>query len=97
MDEPTTLTDPEIEHLFSLLRTLKAQGVGMIFISHKLREAVTLCDRYAVLRDGHLVAEGDIADVTTADLSRFMVGHTLLEVNRAKPLPWAMQCWQRRG
>ncbi|MGI6689639.1 MAG: sugar ABC transporter ATP-binding protein [Christensenellales bacterium] len=85
MDEPTTtLTDPEIAHLFSLLRTLKAQGVGMIFISHKLREAVTLCDRYAVLRDGHLVAEGDIADVTTADLSRFMVGHTLLEVNRSE-------------
>ena len=94
MDEPTTtLTDPEIEHLFSMLRTLKAQGVGMIYIA-KLREAVTLCDRCIPCARRPSGGGGDIADVTTADLSRFMVGHTLLEVNRAKPLPWR---WSATG
>ncbi len=79
MDEPTTtLTDPEVAHLFQLLATLAKQGVGIIFISHKLREAVTLCNRYAVLRDGYMVAHGDMQGVTTEDLSRYMVGHDLV-------------------
>lgn len=76
MDEPTTsLTDPEIEQVFSILRTLRQQGVGIVFISHKLREVMEICDRYTVLRDGDMVSEGMIKDVTTSDLARFMVGH----------------------
>ena len=56
MDEPTTsLTDPEIERVFDMLRTLKKQQVGVIFISHKLREVMEICDRYVVLRDGAAV------------------------------------------
>ena len=59
MDEPTTsLTDPEIERVFDMLRTLKAQQVGVVFISHKLREVMEICDRYTVLRDGVVVADG---------------------------------------
>lgn len=78
MDEPTSsLTDPEIERVFQMMRTLKEQGVGIVFISHKLREVLQICTRYSILRDGSMVAEGDVADVTTDDLARFMVGHDI--------------------
>lgn len=76
MDEPTTsLTEPEIERVFKMVRTLKERGVGIIFISHKLNEVMEICERYIVLRDGCLVAEGNVSDVTTDDLARFMVGY----------------------
>ncbi len=76
MDEPTTsLTDSEIERVFEMMTTLKNQGVGLIFISHKLKEVMHICDRYAVLRDGKLVSEGNVKDVTTKDLARYMVGY----------------------
>jgi ribose transport system ATP-binding protein len=61
MDEPTTsLTDPEIERVFDMLRMLKKQQVGVIFISHKLREVMEICDRYVVLRDGVAVSGGRV-------------------------------------
>ncbi|MGI6148553.1 MAG: sugar ABC transporter ATP-binding protein [Firmicutes bacterium] len=76
MDEPTTsLTEPEIRRVFQMMETLRDQGVGIIFISHKLNEVMDICERYMVLRDGELVAEGKVRDVTTDDLARFMVGH----------------------
>ncbi len=76
MDEPTTsLTDPEIERVFDMMRMLKSQGVGIVFISHKLKEVMEICDRYTVLRDGNMVASGPVCEVTTEDLARFMVGH----------------------
>jgi ribose transport system ATP-binding protein len=75
MDEPTTsLTDQEIERVFLMMRTLKDNNVGIIFISHKLNEVKEVCERYLVLRDGQLVQKGLIQDVTTDDLARFMVG-----------------------
>jgi len=83
MDEPTTsLTDQEIERVFSMMRTLKDHKVGIIFISHKLNEVMEICNRYLVLRDGNLVAEGEVHDVTTNDLARFMVGFDV----RTEPL-----------
>ena len=73
MDEPTTsLTDPEIEKVFAILRQLRQQKVGIVFISHKLREVMEICDTYTVLRDGVMVASGSVKDVTTSDLARFM-------------------------
>ena len=76
MDEPTTsLTDPEIEKVFAILRQLRQQKVGIVFISHKLREVMEICDTYTVLRDGVMVASGSVKDVITSDLARFMVGH----------------------
>ncbi|MBQ4074583.1 MAG: sugar ABC transporter ATP-binding protein [Clostridia bacterium] len=76
MDEPTTsLTDPEIERVFDMLRTLKTQNVGVIFISHKLREVMEICDTHVVLRDGVLVASGPVKDTTIAQIARNMVGH----------------------
>ena len=83
MDEPTSsLTDPEIERVFDMLRTLKKQNVGVVFISHKLREVMEICDTYAVLRDGVLVSSGQVKDTSIAGLSRDMVGHDV----RTKPL-----------
>ena len=76
MDEPTTsLTDPEIERVFDMLRTLKKQNVGVVFISHKLREVMEICDTYVVLRDGVPVAGGMVKDTTIPKISRDMVGH----------------------
>ncbi|MCI8386299.1 MAG: sugar ABC transporter ATP-binding protein [Acutalibacter sp.] len=76
MDEPTTsLTDPEIERVFDMMRTLRSQGVAMVFISHKLKEVMAVCTRYTVLRDGAMVAAGDVADTNVDQLARHMVGH----------------------
>ena len=76
MDEPTpSLTEPEIQRVFGMMRTLKEQGVGIIFISHKLNEVMEICDRYAVLRDGHMVAEGSVQDTDSRQLAAHMVGH----------------------
>jgi len=78
MDEPTSsLTEPEIERVFAMMRALKGQGVGIIFISHKLKEVMQVCDRFAILRDGKKVAEGAVSEVSTDDLARFMVGHDI--------------------
>ena len=55
MDEPTTsLTDPEIERVFDMMRMLQKQNVAIVFISHKLKEVMEVCNRYTVLRDGKL-------------------------------------------
>ena len=79
MDEPTTsLTDPEIQRVFAMMRTLKEHSVGIIFISHKLNEVMEICDTYTVLRDGNMVASGKTADTNTKQLAAHMVGH---EVN----------------
>jgi ribose transport system ATP-binding protein len=79
MDEPTTsLTDHEIEHLFTIMRTLKDQGVSIIFISHKLNEVLNVCDSYTVLRDGRVTGTGRVESVTEEDIVRLMVGRELL-------------------
>lgn len=80
MDEPTTsLTEPEIQRVFSLMRTLREHGVSIIFISHKLREVLEICDTYTVLRDGNVTGDGLTKDVTARDLARMMVGHEVKE------------------
>ena len=83
MDEPTTsLTEPEIKRVFAMMRTLREQGVGIIFISHKLNEVMEICDRFTVLRDGNMVAKGKVCDTDTRRLAAFMVGHEITaEVN----------------
>ena len=79
MDEPTTsLTEPEIKRVFAMMRTLKEQGVGIIFISHKLGEVMEICDRYTVLRDGNMVASGLVSETNPKQLAAHMVGR---EVN----------------
>jgi ribose transport system ATP-binding protein len=78
MDEPSaTLTPRELERLFTLTRTLKAQGVGFVFISHRLEEVFEIADRVTVLRDGELISTNEVANVTRASLIRDMVGREL--------------------
>ncbi len=63
MDEPSTaLSTHEIENLFDIMRSLKKEGVSFIYISHKMPELFEICDKYYVLRDGCLVAEGKFED-----------------------------------
>ena len=75
LDEPTTaLSNNEIEHLFSILRNLKAQGKSFIFISHKMPEIFAVADRYTVLRNGEYISSGYIKDTNPHAITSLMVG-----------------------
>lgn len=75
MDEPTSaLSSTEVEKLFRIARELKAHGLSIIFVTHRLEEVMQICDRYTVLRDGRLVGSGAIADITIDGIIRLMVG-----------------------
>jgi rhamnose transport system ATP-binding protein len=81
MDEPTaSLGDQEVENLFRVIRELKAQGVGIIYISHRLDELPQVADRVTALRDGALVGTRQQADVSRDELIRMMVGRELSAV-----------------
>ena len=78
MDEPTaSLTETEIEHLFKIIRTLKKNGIGIIYISHRLQEVKEIGDRVTVLRDGKFIGTKDVKDVEIADLVKMMVGRNI--------------------
>lgn len=78
LDEPTSsLSSRESAQLFTLLKELRAQGCGLIYISHRMEEIFSLCDRVTVLRDGQSVFTGAVKDVEPATLIRHMVGRTL--------------------
>ena len=81
MDEPTaSLTERETQQLFGVIERLRSGGAGIIYISHRLEEIVTVADRITVLRDGETVATVARADVGRADLIRLMVGRELASV-----------------
>ncbi len=81
MDEPTSsLSEKEIRELFAVVRELRQQGMGVVFISHKLSELFEISDRITVLRDGRLVGTRDISDVSTDDVIAMMVGRSLDEL-----------------
>lgn len=78
MDEPTaSLTDHETETLFAIMRTLKSQGVAIVYVSHRLEEVFRICDRVSILRDGRFVGERSIAETTFDEVVRLMVGREL--------------------
>ncbi len=78
LDEPTSsLTRRDIENLFAMLRRLRAQGLGIVYISHFLEEVRAISDRFTVLRDGSSVGEGKTADVSDEDIIRLMVGRNV--------------------
>ncbi|MBN2031189.1 sugar ABC transporter ATP-binding protein [bacterium] len=80
MDEPTsTLTDREIQDLFSMIRRLKKKGVSIIFISHRLEEAYDIGDRVTVLRDGRHIGTCDMDQIQKTDLIKMMVNRELKE------------------
>ncbi len=81
MDEPTSaLSERETETLFSLMRSLKEQGVTIIFISHRIEEVFAIADRVTVLRDGQLVGVAPISEVDMGQVVRMMVGRELGEM-----------------
>jgi inositol transport system ATP-binding protein len=78
MDEPTSaLSSTEVEKLFRIVRELKARGLSIIFVTHRLEEVMQICDRYTVLRDGRLVGSGSVADTTIDGIIRLMVGRQI--------------------
>jgi D-allose transport system ATP-binding protein len=78
MDEPTSsLTIDETNDLFKIIKILKSQGIGIIYISHKLKEIKEIGDRVTVLKDGRYVNTCDVADVQVGDLISMMVGREL--------------------
>lgn len=80
MDEPTTaLTNKEIEMLFTLMRKLKSEGVSMIYISHKMPELFSICDRYTVLRDGNFIESGNFKDIDERRATELLVGRKIID------------------
>jgi len=80
LDEPTAmLTQREISHLFEQIALLKARGVAIIYVSHRLEELKQIADTVAVLRDGLLVDVCPIGKVTEQDIVKLMVGHEVHE------------------
>ena len=78
MDEPsTTLTAEEMERLTAIIHALKAKGITIIYISHRLDEIFDLCDRVTVMRDGNVISTKDIADVTRPSMIAEMVGRSI--------------------
>lgn len=78
MDEPSAaLTTREVDRLYAVIRELKAQGIGIVYISHRLDEIFEVCDRVSVLRDGQNVGEKPVVDVTRKSLIEMMVGREL--------------------
>lgn len=78
LDEPTSsLTVPEVEKLFKMMRSLKEQGISIIYISHKMDEVFEICDEVSVLRDGSLVMTKNVRDTNMNELIAAMVGRSL--------------------
>jgi L-arabinose transport system ATP-binding protein len=86
LDEPTSsLSDSDSEDLFALIGQLKARGIGLIYVSHRMQEILRLADRVSVLRDGALVGTRPAAELDDATLVRMMVGRSLADVVKRKP------------
>jgi ABC-type sugar transport system ATPase subunit len=86
LDEPTAvIAGREVAVLFDLLRRLRESGVSVLFISHRLEEVFTICDRVTVLKDGRLVGTHDIAYVTRERLISMMVGRDLGDLFPPRP------------
>jgi len=82
MDEPTTaLNNHEIENLFTIMRSLKLQGVSFIYISHKMPELFEICDKYTVLRDGKFIETGLFADIDEHKATELLIGRTFVNAN----------------
>jgi ribose transport system ATP-binding protein len=81
MDEPSAvLGEGDLERLFQVVRALQAEGIGIVYISHRMREIFELADEVTVLKDGRYVATRAVAEVTMDDLVRLMIGRDLKDV-----------------
>jgi ribose transport system ATP-binding protein len=87
MDEPTAaLTSREIDQLFAVIDRLKARGVGIIYISHRLQEVPIIADRVSVLRDGQYIGTVEKSGIDMDQLIRLMVGRTLTRMFPHEPV-----------
>jgi ABC-type sugar transport system ATPase subunit len=78
LDEPTaSLTQQEVDALFAIIRKLKKNGVSVVYISHRLEEIFTLCDRVTVIRDGRYISTRDVAATNKDQLVADMVGRSM--------------------
>jgi monosaccharide-transporting ATPase len=83
MDEPTSsLEAREVETLFDVIRQLREEGVGVIYISHRLDELYEICDRVTILRDGRVAHTGELAGLSRLQLIAHMLGRELAEVEK---------------
>ncbi len=81
MDEPSAvLGEGDLERLFQVVRSLQAQGIGIVYISHRMREIFELADEVTVLKDGRYVATRPVAEVSMDELVRLMIGRDLKDV-----------------
>lgn len=93
MDEPTdALTETETESLFSVIRELREQGCGIVYISHRLKEIFTICDDITVLRDGRFIAECQVAETSEDTLIEMMVGRKLEDQYPRIPVAYSGVC-----
>ena len=97
LDEPTSsLDDVEVEKLFTLMRSLRDKGVGIVFVTHFLEQVYAVCDRITVLRNGTLVGEYPVAELPRVKLVAAMMGKDFDDLASIKPegftttqrLPW---------
>jgi len=88
MDEPTSaLTETEVAHLFNIIRNLRQQGKGIIYITHKMNELFEIADEFSVFRDGQYIATCASADVTRDDIIRMMVGREIKQMFPKQEVP----------
>jgi len=88
LDEPTAVLSPqEVEGFFTILRKLQADGRAIIFISHKMKEVLSISDRITVLRRGKKVYLGPTGELTARELAREMIGEEIKEVERSVSSP----------
>jgi inositol transport system ATP-binding protein len=81
MDEPTSaLSETEVETLFAIVRSLRDEGLGIIFVTHRLDEVMRICDRATVLRDGRVVGTKPVAELSVDDLIGMMVGRSAAQL-----------------
>jgi rhamnose transport system ATP-binding protein len=98
MDEPTALlTDREVDNLFRLIRGLREDGVGILYISHRLEEIAAIADRITVMRDGETIACHKANEVDRSELIRLMVGRSVSSVFPKRDVPLGDVALEVRG
>jgi len=98
LDEPTApMTRPEVSVLFDAVRSLRARGAGVLFVSHRLDEVFEIADDYSVLRDGKVVATGAVADLTHDRLIEMIVGRALAAAEHEQRRPTGVPVLEVRG
>ena len=88
MDEPTSaLTDREVAHLFTIIRDLRSQGIGIVYITHKMNELFEIADEFSVFRDGKYIGTHASTDVTRDDIIKMMVGREITQMFPKEEVP----------